>query len=264
MKKTNLIESPSGKYKKIFPHFNAISTTSPRKYVRRTDMPSPLPTPHALRPELIPTILATNERQFKSRAMIMEGTAHTVQVDIMDGTFVPGVTWDHPEVVREWGLDLAFELHCMVDDPLPIIDRWRKVRGFKRAIIHAEIPENIGTILARIRKHKIETGLAICPGTPLSVVANHLKQLDMVLVMGGKPGGVAQPMDRRTIQTARELRKLFPHLHIGFDIGVTRSTIPTLVRAGVTRLCAGHAIFRTPSPIKAYKELDQLAQKAVK
>jgi ribulose-phosphate 3-epimerase len=213
-------------------------------------------------PQIIPTILATSERQFKARAMIMEGTAEIVQIDIMDGTFVPGVTWYHPEIVAEWGLNIGFELHCMVNDPLPIIDRWRRVHGFKRAIIHAEIPEKLGSILSRIRQHKIETGLALSPGTPLSVVAAHVSQLDEVLVMGGKPGVVARPMNRKTILTARELRKLFPSLQIGFDIGVNRSTIPTLVRAGVTRLCAGHAIFRSPSPIKAYKELGEIARRA--
>jgi ribulose-phosphate 3-epimerase len=213
-------------------------------------------------PQVIPAILASNERQFKSRAMIMEGTADIVQVDIMDGTFVPGVSWNNPEIVADWKLNLKFEIHCMVDDPLPIIDHWRRVRGFKRAIIHAEIPQKVGSILSRIRQHKIETGLALSPGTPLSVVAQHIHQLDMVLVMGGKPGATGQRMNRKTILTARELRKLFPTLPIGFDIGVSRRTIPTLVRAGVTRLYAGHAIFRNPTPIKAFAELNAMARKA--
>jgi ribulose-phosphate 3-epimerase len=214
------------------------------------------------RPCVIPAILALNERQFKSRAMIMEGTADIVQVDIMDGTFVPGITWNHPEIVASWGLNLNVEIHCMVDDPLPVIDHWRRVRGLKRAIIHAEIPEKIGSVLARIRHHKIETGLALSPGTPLSVVAQHIAHIDMVLVMGGKPGATGQRMNKKTILTVRELRKLFPTLPIGFDIGVSRRTIPTLVRAGATRLYAGHAIFRNPAPIKAFAELNAMARKA--
>jgi len=182
----------------------------------------------------------------------------------MDGTFVPGVTWNHPDIIADWGLNLEFEVHGMVNDPLPLIERWRRVRGFKRAIVHAEIPSKIGPLLARIRQHKIEAGLALSPGTPLRIVADHIHHLDMVIVMGGKPGGVGRPMDRRTITSVRELRRLFPALQIGFDIGVSRKTIPTLVRAGATRLYAGHAIFGSPTPIKAYKELNEMAREAAR
>jgi ribulose-phosphate 3-epimerase len=213
-------------------------------------------TPNA---SVIPTILALNEREFKSRAMIMEGTAPIVQVDIMDGIFVPNESWDHPEIVAEWGLNLDLEIHCMIEKPMPAIERWRRLPRLKRAIIHAEIPEKLGSILARIRQHKLEAGLALSPGTPVSVVADHAHHLDMVLVMGGKPGRSGQRLNRKTFETVRQLRKLFPALPIGFDIGVSRSTIPTLVRAGATRLYAGHAIFRAPSPLKAYRELNEMA-----
>lgn len=209
--------------------------------------------------EVIPAVLATGETDFRRKLGLMEGIARTIQVDIMDGAFVPNKTWYDGALVASWKCDFRYELHLMVNDPMPIIEHWLPVRGIKRAIIHADAPLNIPRALKWIRAHHLETGVALSPGVSPDIIDPWMKAIDMVLVMGGKPGFSGKKLDRKTLETVRILRKRYPKLQIGFDIGVGKRTIPDLVLAGVTRLCTASAIFKTEAPGRAYLELVTLA-----
>jgi ribulose-phosphate 3-epimerase len=210
--------------------------------------------------EIIPVILAKNERTMKRRLTLMEPLVRLVQIDVMDGTFVPQKSWFDAEKIAGWKKNLKYELHLMVNDPVNVMNRWLKVRGLKRVIFHAETPQKLGHLIVAAKRHKLETGIAISPGTPIRKIEPFMKRADMVLVMGGKPGKSGQRLDRKTFETVRTLRKRYPKLPIGFDMGVNERTIPDLVRAGVTRLCAASAVFQSSSPARAMESLKRMVK----
>jgi ribulose-phosphate 3-epimerase len=211
--------------------------------------------------EIIPVILAKDERTVKRRLTLMEPLVRLVQIDVMDGTLVPQTSWFDAEKIAGWKKNLKYELHLMVNDPVDVMNRWLKVRGLKRVIFHAETPQKLGHLIAAAKRHKLETGIAISPGTPIRKIEPFMKRMDMVLVMGGKPGKSGQRLDRKTLETVRSLRRQYPKLPIGFDMGVNERTIPDLVRAGVTRLCAASAIFGSRSPSRALAALRNIAER---
>jgi ribulose-phosphate 3-epimerase len=211
--------------------------------------------------EIIPVILAKDERTVKRRLTLMEPLVRLVQIDVMDGTLVPQTSWFDAEKIAGWKKNLKYELHLMVNDPVDVMNRWLKVRGLKRVIFHAETPQKLGHLIAAAKRHKLETGIAISPGTPIRKIEPFMKRTDMVLVMGGKPGKSGQRLDRKTLETVRSLRRQYPKLPIGFDMGVNERTIPDLVRAGVTRLCAASAIFGSRSPSRALAALRNIAER---
>jgi ribulose-phosphate 3-epimerase len=210
---------------------------------------------------VIPGILAKNKADFVKRLKNVDGIAPLVHVDVMDGTFVKEKTWASVNAIAELHAKTAFEIHLMVNNPLPVIINWMKVKGFQRAIVHLESPVHITDIITACRMRCIEIVLAISPGTPLSTLMPHLKHIDGVQVMGGKPGKSGQPLDPDTLKTVRALRKKTPSLPIAFDIGVNRHTLPELIRAGVSRPVATSAIANAASPAAEYRALLRMAQR---
>jgi ribulose-phosphate 3-epimerase len=207
--------------------------------------------------EIIPTILCSTSACAKRRIALVEAVAETIQIDAMDGKFVSNESWFNADTVATWSFDVDYEIHLMVEDPLPIIHAWKRVPRFIRAIIHAETPKKLGHLIKSIKALDIEIGLAISPGTPLKKILPHIPNVDVILVMGGKPGRSGQTLDRNTINTVYEIRKRFSKLPIGFDIGVNEKTISELKKAGVTRFCTANAIFKKKSPIQSYSALKQ-------
>lgn len=208
--------------------------------------------------EIIPTILCKNAASAKRKIGLVEGLVQTVQIDVMDLTLVPNKTWFSADMIATWSFNVDYEIHLMVNDPLPIIHAWKRVPNFVRAIVHAETPVKLGHLITAIKPLKIKIGVAISPGTPIKKIIPHIQDIEMILVMGGKPGFAGQPIDPRTIKTVQALRKQFPKLPIGFDIGVNEQTIPELKKAGVTRFCPGSAIFKKRSPEQAIERMKQL------
>ncbi|OGL73470.1 hypothetical protein A3E39_02825 [Candidatus Uhrbacteria bacterium RIFCSPHIGHO2_12_FULL_60_25] len=206
-------------------------------------------------PQIIPAILAKTAREFKKKLDLMHGIAPLVQVDVMDGKLVPNTTWFDAETVASFDADVEYELHLMVKNPFPIVTDWMRVRGFTRMIVHAESRMDLKTAIRFAREKCIEIGVAISPGTPLSKIMPHVRSLDSVLVMGGTPGRSGKTLDPKTLDTVRTLRRRFPTLPIGFDIGVNAATIPALRRAGVTRFCAASAVYGAKNPRRALASL---------
>jgi ribulose-phosphate 3-epimerase len=211
-------------------------------------------------PRVIPAILAKSQAEFRKKIRLMDGVTDLVQVDVMDGRFVPNATWHVAKEVAKIRTSLQFELHLMVQHPLPIITDWMKVKGLRRVIFHAESAVRLTDMIREARERCLHVGVAISPGTPLKRITPYLKRVDLVLVMGGKPGFSGKPLDSNTIDTVRTIRKIAKRLPIGFDIGVSKETIPTLVQAGVTHLYAASAVFNTKNPTNALKPLQRIAE----
>jgi len=223
--------------------------------------------------EVVPAILAKSEEEFREKLRVIERVAPLVQIDVMDGAFVPNTTWADPLVVAQIRTPTHFEVHLMVKEPFREVILWGKLKNVRRTIVHAESTQQLRTLLHAIRATGKQVGLAVNPGTPLQKIYPSLERprlprprsararndvgvgVDFILIMSNDPGFSGRPFRSATLKRITALRKRFPRLPIGVDIGVNTSTAPLLRRAGATHIAAASSIFTNENPTAAYRAL---------
>ncbi|MDO8598947.1 MAG: hypothetical protein Q7S02_02465, partial [bacterium] len=124
--------------------------------------------------QVVPAILAKSEKEFREKLRTIEREAKLVQIDVMDGEFVPNTTWADPLVVARMKTPVQFEVHLMVKEPFREVILWGKLKNGRRTIVHAESTQDLRTLLHTIRATGKEVGLAVNPGTALSRVLPYL------------------------------------------------------------------------------------------
>ena len=208
--------------------------------------------------EIIPAILAKDEKELRRKVESVEGLCETVQIDVMDGKFVDNVTWAEPERFQKMPLPMPYEVHLMVADPLERLDAW-SLAGCQRAIVHAESVEDLAEALRAVKSYGMEAGISINPETKVADIEAAVPEADVVQVMGVHPGWMGQEFQEVAVEKVAELREKFPELVIEVDGGVAVGVARRLVEAGADRLVSGSAVFNSGSPAKA---LDALAADA--
>jgi ribose 5-phosphate isomerase B len=210
---------------------------------------------------IIPTLLTQTEDTFRERIThpAIRKRAALWQVDILDGSLYDARTWADPAAVAAMGELPDLELHLMIKDPLPVINKWlQHVHSVKRAIIHAEIPQNVSILLQTIKELGLEAGLALNPETTIDSMEHEISQADLVMLMGVHPGASGDPfLGSPILRKIKAIRTKFPHIHISIDGGVNRETAPMMVKAGAHYLCSGSAIWKFDDPGAAYDQLMQ-------
>jgi ribulose-phosphate 3-epimerase len=209
--------------------------------------------------EVIPALLAKDEKEFRRKIESVEGLCDTVQIDVMDGKFVDNVTWADPDRLAKMPLPMPFEVHLMVKDPFERLDAW-SVAGCVRAIVHAEAVDDPLEAVRTVKSYGMEAGVSINPETPVSAVEAAAAEADVVQVMGVHPGWMGQAFQEVAVEKVRELREKFPDLIIEVDGGVSVGVAKRLVEAGVDRLVSGSAVFNSGSPSKALEALREDAE----
>ncbi len=204
--------------------------------------------------EIIPAILAKDEKEFRRKADSVAGLADTIQIDVMDGKFVKNVTFADPERISRMALPMDCEVHLMVEDPEAQLDAW-SLAGCLRAIIHAESVKDLAATLKSVKLFGMEPGIAINPETPVSSIADAIPYARVVQVMGVHPGFMGQAFQPVAIEKVRELKKNWPDLAIEVDGGVAVGIARKLAEAGADRLVSGSAVFNSGSPAKAIEAL---------
>lgn len=208
--------------------------------------------------QLIPAILAPDEKTFRERLMLVEHDFPIIQIDVMDGVFVPNQSWFDTETVASIKTPTSFELHLMVTDPARYIEQTRAISNITRLIWHIEAAVNHSELIDRCHAQGKQAGLAISPTTPIDRLNAYADTLDEILVMGAEPGFSGQTLQPQTIERAREIHTRWPLIPVGFDINVNYETIPVLKQAGVSRFCAASAIFDQIQPQASAQELQEL------
>ena len=208
--------------------------------------------------EIIPSLLVESKDEFERRLRLVEDECQTVHVDILDGTLFPQTTWFDARAVSSMCTKVKYELHLMVENPLPIIEEWKKnVEQTFRAIVHSEMKRPIGAVVSHILDYlKLEAGVAINPETPLSEMHEVLHQIHQLTIMGVHPGSSGQSFEGDYIlKKIMEAHHHRPELQIEIDGGVTQALIPSLAKAGATRICAASLLFEDLDPLKALQGL---------
>jgi ribulose-phosphate 3-epimerase len=177
-------------------------------------------------------------------ASLEEAGVVALHLDVMDGHFVPNLSYG-PPVVADWRAvtDLPFDAHLMISNPAEYLDAFVDA-GADSILVHAEVLPEPGDLLKRIRDRGCRAGLVINPPTPWTVVEPHLDQLDSVLVMSVMPGFGGQKFQDAVLEKVRAIRAARPALRVAIDGGINATTADRATEAGATQLVVGSATYR--------------------
>jgi len=204
--------------------------------------------------EIIPAIIAKNFKELKEKIEIVETYVRWVQLDIMDGNFVPNFTWNKPEELKYYDPGVFLEAHLMVSQPERYVERWIE-GGIKRVIFHIEATSDPHAVIQKCRDKHVEVGVAINPDTGIEQIKPMDELVDMVLVLGVTPGFGGQKFKPEVLEKIKALRKRNPHLTIEVDGGMNPKTAKKVTEAGASMLVAGSYIFGSDDIKKAIDEL---------
>jgi ribulose-phosphate 3-epimerase len=220
--------------------------------------------------QIVPAILVKNKEAFETQLRAVENDCQRIQVDILDNSLFPNETWHDAETVGSLNPNVEIELHLMVENPLPIIEAWKEhVPSFIRAIVHAEMHRQLGSVTSYIKDVlKLEVGVAVNPETPLSAIENVIHDIDQLTIMSVHPGFQGQTFgdeehmgDKEAIfEKIRRAKQHRPDLPLEIDGGLTEELIKPLIDAGITLLGAGSIISKHPNPAQQLKHLNELVK----
>jgi ribulose-phosphate 3-epimerase len=213
---------------------------------------------------LAPSILAANFAALgEAIAAAERGGADIIHVDVMDGHFVPNITIG-PPVVRSIRrvTRLPLDVHLMIAEPDRYVEAFAEA-GADMISVHVEATPHLHRTVTHIRDLGKQAGVVLNPATPVVALEEIAPEADYILVMSVNPGFGGQTYIARSESKVRAVRALLDRTGsaaaIEIDGGIDRETVGRVVAAGAEILVAGSAIFHTPDPAKAARELKALA-----
>ncbi len=209
--------------------------------------------------QIMPSILSADFGALNNEIASVEPYADLISVDVMDGHFVPNISFGIPivESIRPY-TKLPIECHLMITNPEDFIEKFAKA-GADIISVHFEITQqNTKKVLNQITNAGAKASLAIKPQTQVSEIEEFLSDLDAVVVMSVEPGFGGQSFLPSALPKIQLLRKLKPNLDIIVDGGINEQTAKDCILAGANILVAGSYVFKSANRKQAIESLKNL------
>ncbi len=197
---------------------------------------------------IVPSVLSADFTRLGEQVReAEEAGAQRIQVDVMDGHFVPNITMG-PMIVNAVRrcTSLPVEAHLMISNPEEYIEEFAKA-GADFIIVHQEVSPHLHRIIQQIKAAGKKAGVALTPSTPVIMLEDIISMLDMTLLMTVNPGFGGQTFIPETLSKIRRLRGMIDqqelHCDIEVDGGIHEAIVPLVVQAGATLLVAGSAVY---------------------
>lgn len=199
--------------------------------------------------KLAPSILSADfnilGKQIKE---IEEAGVEYLHIDVMDGNFVPSISYGMPVIksIRN-NTNLFFDVHLMVEEPGRFIEDFKDA-GADMITVHAEANKHLHRTISQIKELGMKAGVALNPATPIMNLEYIIDQLDMVLIMTVNPGFGGQTFIPVSIRKVQELKKMVDRLGLSIDIevdgGISTANVRDVIEAGANVIVAGTSVFK--------------------
>ena len=211
---------------------------------------------------IAPSILAADFGNLERDCHIVnKSAADWFHLDIMDGVFVPNISYGMPIVQRISEMtNKTLDVHLMIVDPDRYIETFKNL-GANILTVHFEACNHLHRTIQNIKSHAMKAGVAINPHTPIYLLKDIIKELDVVLIMSVNPGFGGQSFIENTYQKIKDLVNLKKETNsnciIEIDGGVSVSNAKKLIESGATALVAGSSVFKSTDPTKTISRLKE-------
>lgn len=215
---------------------------------------------HLIAPSLLSADFAELRKDIE---MINQSEADWFHIDIMDGMFVPNISFGFPvlESIKRYAKK-PLDVHLMIVNPERYLQSFKNY-GASIITVHLEACVHLNRTIQEIKNLGLKAGVAINPHTPVSSLSDIIQDVDLVLVMSVNPGFGGQSFIQNTYKKIRELRLLAsnqnPQLLIEIDGGVNFDNTANLLKAGADVLVAGNTVFSSENPIEAVSRLKNIS-----